>query len=145
MTHVAYKGGNPAQLDLMAGNVDMMITQPNSKDLVTTGKMRALAVSSTQRSSFYPELPTVDEAGVQGLPVGRLVRPGRPEGHADRSGEEDRRRGGARRARPRARSGGGSSRAATWSASTPAEFAEFILAERKRYETIVRDAGMTVE
>src|SRR5688572_23330202 len=36
MTHVAYKGGNPAQVDLMAGNVDMMITQPNSKDLVTT-------------------------------------------------------------------------------------------------------------
>ena len=66
MTHVAYKGGNPAQLDLMAGNVDMMITQPNSKDLVSTGKMRALAVSSTRRSSFYPELPTVDEAGVTG-------------------------------------------------------------------------------
>ena len=66
MTHVAYKGGNPAQLDLMAGNVDMMIIQPNSKDLVTSGKMRALAVSSTRRSSFYPELPTVDEAGVKG-------------------------------------------------------------------------------
>ena len=66
MTHVAYKGGNPAQLDLMAGNVDMMITQPNSKDLITTGKMRPLAVSSAKRSSFYPELPTVDEAGVSG-------------------------------------------------------------------------------
>src|SRR5262249_19091670 len=66
LTHVAYKGGNPAQLDLMAGNVDMMITQPNSKDLITTGKMRALAVSSPKRSVFYPELPTVDEAGVKG-------------------------------------------------------------------------------
>ena len=66
MTHVAYKGGNPAQLDLMAGNVDMMITQPNSKDLITSGKMRALAVSSAKRSSFYPDLPTVDEAGVPG-------------------------------------------------------------------------------
>ena len=31
MTHVAYKGGNPALLDLMAGNVDMMITQPTSQ------------------------------------------------------------------------------------------------------------------
>ena len=66
MTHVAYKGGNPAQLDLMAGNVDMMITQPNSRDLITSGKMRALAVSSAGRSSFYPELPTVAEAGVPG-------------------------------------------------------------------------------
>ena len=66
MTHVAYKGGNPAQLDLMAGNVDMMITQPNSKDLVTSGKMRALAVSSTKRSSFYPECRRSIEAGVPG-------------------------------------------------------------------------------
>ena len=66
MTHVAYKGGNPAQLDLMAGNVDMMITQPNSKDLVTTGKLRALAVSSPQRSAYYPDVPTVAEAGVPG-------------------------------------------------------------------------------
>jgi tripartite-type tricarboxylate transporter receptor subunit TctC len=75
----------------MAGNVDMMITQPNSKDLVTTGKMRALAVSSLKRSSFYPELPTVDEAGVKG-PVGRLVRTGRTQGDTARPGEEDRRR-----------------------------------------------------
>ena len=66
LTHVAYKGGNPAQLDLMAGNVNMMITQPNSKDLITTGKMRALAVSSAKRSQYYPELPTVAEAGVPG-------------------------------------------------------------------------------
>ena len=43
LTHVAYKGGNPAQLDLMAGNVQMMITQPNSKDLTTTGKMQITA------------------------------------------------------------------------------------------------------
>jgi tripartite-type tricarboxylate transporter receptor subunit TctC len=81
MTHVAYKGGNPAQLDLMAGNVDMMITQPNSRDLITTGKMRALAVSSARRSAFYPELPTVAEAGVPGY-QSVLVRPGRAQGHA---------------------------------------------------------------
>src|SRR5207342_1040701 len=42
------------------------ITQPNSRDLITAGKMRALAVSSARRSSFYPELPTVAEAGVPG-------------------------------------------------------------------------------
>ena len=66
MTHVAYKGGNPAQLDLMAGNLDMMIIQPNSKELVTSGKLRALAVSSPQRSPDYPDVPTVAEAGVPG-------------------------------------------------------------------------------
>ncbi len=59
MTHVAYKGGNPAQLDLMAGNLDMVIIQPNAKEVVTYGKLRALAVSSTQRSPDYPDVPTV--------------------------------------------------------------------------------------
>jgi tripartite-type tricarboxylate transporter receptor subunit TctC len=66
LTHVAYKGGNPAQLDLMAGNLDMMIIQPNAKEVVTSGKLRALAVSSPQRSPDYPDVPTVAEAGLPG-------------------------------------------------------------------------------
>lgn len=44
----------------------MMITQPNSRDLIAMGKMRALAVSSLKRNSFYAELATVDGAGVKG-------------------------------------------------------------------------------
>src|SRR3954471_9947398 len=43
LTHVAYKGGNPAQLDLMAGNLDLVIIQPNAREVVTSGKLRALA------------------------------------------------------------------------------------------------------
>jgi len=66
MTHVAYKGGNPALQDLMAGNVDMMIIQPTSPSQVTSGQVRALAVSSKTRSASYRDVPTVDEAGVPG-------------------------------------------------------------------------------
>lgn len=66
MTHVAYKGGNPAQHDLMAGNLDLVIIQPNAREVVTSGKLRALAVSSAQRSPDYPDVPTVAEAGVPG-------------------------------------------------------------------------------
>ena len=144
MTHVAYKGGNPAQLDLMAGNVDMMITQPNSKDLVTTGKMRALAVSSVKRSAFYPELPTVDEAGVKGYQsvawYGLVGPKDMPTDLVKKIADEAVRAAATEGTRSIVAQQGGD-----MVASTPAAFAEFILAERKRYETIVREAGMTVE
>jgi tripartite-type tricarboxylate transporter receptor subunit TctC len=144
MTHVAYKGGNPAQLDLMAGNVDMMITQPNSKDLLTTGKMRALAVSSTRRSSFYPDLPTVDEAGVKGYQsvawYGLVGPKDMPPELVKKIADEAVRAAATEGAKTVVAQQGGD-----MVASTPAAFAEFILAERKRYETIVREAGMTVE
>lgn len=144
MTHVAYKGGNPAQLDLMAGNVDVMITQPNSKDLITTGKMRALAVSSLKRSSFYPELPTVDEAGVKGYQsvawYGLIGPKDMPSDLVKKIADEAVRAAATEGAKTVVAQQGGD-----MVASSPAAFAEFILAERKRYETIVRDAGMTVE
>ena len=144
MTHVAYKGGNPAQLDLMAGNVDMMITQPNSRDLVTSGKMRALAVSSARRSSFYPELPTVAEAGVPGYQsvawYGLVGPKGMPADLVKKIADEAQRAAATEGARSVVAQQGGD-----MVASTPAEFASFIEAERGRYATIVRDAGMTVD
>lgn len=144
MTHVAYKGGNPAQLDLMAGNVDMMITQPNSKDLITTGKMRPLAVSSAKRSSFYPELPTVDEAGVPGYQsvawYGLIGPKGMSSELVKKIAGEAVRAAATEGARSVVAQQGGD-----MVASTPPEFAAFIEAERTRYEAIVRDAGMTVE
>jgi tripartite-type tricarboxylate transporter receptor subunit TctC len=144
MTHVAYKGGNPAQLDLMAGNVDMMITQPNSKDLITTGKMRPLAVSSAQRSSFYPELPTVDEAGVPGYQsvawYGLIGPKALSSELVKKIANEAVRAAATEGAKSVVAEQGGD-----MVASTPSEFAAFIVAERTRYEAIVRDAGMTVD
>ena len=144
MTHVAYKGGNPAQLDLMAGNVDLMITQPNSRELVTTGKMRALAVSSAKRSAFYPELPTVDEAGVPGYQsvawYGLVGPKGMPADLLAKIADEMRRAAGTDSVKSIVAQQGGDI-----AASTPADFAAFIGAERQRYAGIVRDAGMMVE
>lgn len=144
MTHVAYKGGNPAQLDLMAGNVDLMVTQPNSKDLVETGRMRALAVSSIRRSSFYPDLPTVDEAGVRGYQsvawYGLVGPKDMPPDLVKKIADEAVRAATGDSARTIVAQQGGDV-----VAGTPAAFAEFIAAERRRYETIVREAGMTVE
>jgi tripartite-type tricarboxylate transporter receptor subunit TctC len=144
MTHVAYKGGNPAQLDLMAGNLDLVIMQPNSRDIVTSGKLRALAVSSPQRSPDYPDVPTVAEAGVPGYQsvawYGLVGPKNMPDALVKKLSEETIRAVAAPGVRAVISTQGGVA-----VGGTPAEFDDFITAERKRYETIVRVAGMTVE
>ena len=60
MVHVPYRGGAPALTDLMGGQVHVMFDNiPTSAELVRTGKLRGLAVTSTERSEVLPDLPTV--------------------------------------------------------------------------------------
>lgn len=63
MTTVHYKGGGPAYVDLMGGQVDAMFTSPNpTLSYARAGKLRALALTGANRSPAAPELPTVAEA-----------------------------------------------------------------------------------
>jgi putative tricarboxylic transport membrane protein len=67
LLHVPYKGNAQALVDIIAGQVMMMYDQVStSAPHVKAGKLRALAVTSSTRSHLFPELPTVDEAGVKG-------------------------------------------------------------------------------
>jgi len=67
MTHVPYKGSGLSMIDLMSGRVQVAITNMlTAAPLVRSGKIRALAVTSPQRTQAMPELPTVDEAGIRG-------------------------------------------------------------------------------
>ena len=67
MVHVGYKSGGPAITDVMGGQVDFMFsTIAASYPLVSSGKLRALAVSSPQRSPRLPEVPTIAETVVPG-------------------------------------------------------------------------------
>jgi tripartite-type tricarboxylate transporter receptor subunit TctC len=67
MTHVPYRSGSLAVIDLVAGHVPMMIdTMASVMPQVTAGKLRALGVSSLQRAAAAPNLPTIAEAGVPG-------------------------------------------------------------------------------
>jgi tripartite-type tricarboxylate transporter receptor subunit TctC len=67
IVHVPYKGLGPALTDLMGGRVQFIIsTVASALPQVKSGKLRPLAVTSAQRSSFFPELPTMSEAGVPG-------------------------------------------------------------------------------
>lgn len=68
MTHVPYKGSSPALTDLMGGQVQLMFDNlPSSLSFIKAGKLRALAVTSSQRSATLPELPTLAESGLPGF------------------------------------------------------------------------------
>lgn len=68
--NIPYKGSSQAVTDLLAGNVSFMFDSiPSSLPLITSGKVRALAVASTQRMPALAQLPTVAEAGVPGYDV----------------------------------------------------------------------------
>jgi len=67
MLHVPYKGNAQALVDIIAGQIMMMYDQVStSHPHVKAGKLKALAVTSSTRSNLFPELPTIDEAGVKG-------------------------------------------------------------------------------
>lgn len=65
ITHVPYKGGGPAMIDLVAGQISMMIEpMPSALPQMHAGKVRALAVTTSRRSGVLPDLPTVAETGI---------------------------------------------------------------------------------
>lgn len=64
MVHVPYKGGGPAVVDLLAGNVGIMFANPTSTvPHVKSGRLRALGVLGTKRSETLPDVPTAVESG----------------------------------------------------------------------------------
>jgi tripartite-type tricarboxylate transporter receptor subunit TctC len=68
ITHVPYKGGGPAMVDLLGGNIQLIFaTTASAAAHIKSGRIRALAVTTAKRSTLMPELPTVAEAGVAGF------------------------------------------------------------------------------
>lgn len=70
MQHVPYKGGAPAMIDLLAGNLQLIFaTVSTGVTHMKSGKVRTIAITSATRSELYPDLPTVAESGVPGFAV----------------------------------------------------------------------------
>src|SRR5688500_11351570 len=67
LLHVPYKGGGPATVDLVAGQVQLLFSDMAPfVPYVKTGRLRILAASTAQRSKLFPEYPTIAESGVPG-------------------------------------------------------------------------------
>lgn len=70
VVHVPYKGGGPALVDVVGGQVDAMFaTLPSAINLIRSGRLRALAVTRDRRSAALPDVPTTAEAGAPGVVV----------------------------------------------------------------------------
>jgi tripartite-type tricarboxylate transporter receptor subunit TctC len=70
MQHIPYRGGGPAVTDVMGGQVPLLwVSIPAAAQFVKAGKLKALAVSTTKRSSAFPDVPTMQEAGVADFEV----------------------------------------------------------------------------
>ena len=101
LTHVPYKGTGPAVTDLLGGHIAMMFVPiPAAHGNVTSGMLRALGVTSAQRSRLLPDVPTVAETGLPGFEVvqrSALAGAGRHAAPHHRAAEQ----GAQRRARHR--------------------------------------------
>ena len=70
INHVAYKGGTPAMIDVISGQIQMLFsTLLQANPHIKAGKLRVLAVTTLKRSAVAPELPTMNESGVPGYDV----------------------------------------------------------------------------
>jgi tripartite-type tricarboxylate transporter receptor subunit TctC len=69
MTHVPYRGDAPALADTIAGRVDLQIAGSGMLEQIRSGQVRGLAVTTAKRSKLAPELPTVADAGVRDFDV----------------------------------------------------------------------------
>jgi tripartite-type tricarboxylate transporter receptor subunit TctC len=93
IVHVPYKGGGPAMVDLLSGNINLIIaTAASAVPHIKSGKIKAIAVSTAKRSGLVPDLPTISEAGLKGFEAnnwyGILVPAGTPRPIIDRLNKE---------------------------------------------------------
>ena len=145
LLHVPYKGGGQLMNDLVAGQVSMSFFQiPGAVQHVKSGRLRALAISTSKRSSLMPELPTIAEAGVPGYEAiawsGVVVAARTPRPIIERLNAELTRALEAPEIRRRFTELG--AEAAT---GTPGAFGDYIRAERKKWSTLVRSAKISGE
>lgn len=93
IVHVAYKGGGPAMIDLVAGNINLIFaTAASAVPHMKSGRIKALAVTTAKRSGLVPDLPTVAETGLKDFEAnnwyGILAPAGTPRPIIDRLNKE---------------------------------------------------------
>jgi len=143
LTHVPYKGDNPAASDIMAGHVSMgMLTPVIMVQQVKAGRLRALAVSSQGRFAPLPEVPTVAEQGFPGFSAESwhavVVRAGTPREVVQRLNTEIvRMLRDASDLRAALEAAGG-----TVVGSTPEQFGDYLRAELAKWRKVMKAAGI---
>ncbi|MCJ0764732.1 Bug family tripartite tricarboxylate transporter substrate binding protein [Variovorax terrae] len=148
LVHFPYRGSGPALLDMVAGNMDVMFDNlPSSMQQIKSGRLKALAVTSAQRSAALPDVPTVEEAGGPALKgfeasswFGLLAPAGTPPEIVSRIQHEVARSLGTPAMKEKLLAQG-----AIPSGNTPQEFARLIDSEHRKWAQVVKASGARVD
>ena len=148
MVHFPYRGSNPALLDMIGGSMDVMFDNlPSSLPHIKSGKLKALAVTSSQRSGALPDVPTVEEVGGPALKgfeasswFGLLAPAGTPADVVNRIQQEVAKALATPAVKEKLLAQG-----AIPGGNTPADFAKFIDAEHTKWARVVKASGAKVD
>jgi tripartite-type tricarboxylate transporter receptor subunit TctC len=145
MNHVPYKGGGPAVVALLGGEVSVgFATTPSVIQHVKSSRLRGLAVTTAKRSPSTPDLPTVSEAGVNGYEAGTwyglLAPSGTPKEVVSRLHAESMKYLGSPDVKQRLDNAGFEA-----IGTTPEQFGAYIRTETEKWGKVVRAAGVRVE
>ena len=145
MTHVPYKGGGQAVIDVVAGQIPLVIIgMTAATPHVRSGRLRAIATTGAKRSFAFPDVPTIAEQGFPGFAAdawyGLLTTAGTPKPIVDKLNAEVVRIMQTPEAKERMANVG-----FEIVGSTPAEFAKLIREEIPRWTKIVREGGIRAE
>jgi tripartite-type tricarboxylate transporter receptor subunit TctC len=142
IVHIPYKGGSAAVPDLVSGRVSMMLeTMPNALPLARSGQMRAIGVTTKERSALAPDIPSLAESGLPDLDIsawtGLFVPSGTPRAIVKRLNAETLRIAGEQDYVARIRSMG-----TDVSSSSPEAFGKFVGDDVSRWTAVIRHAGI---
>ena len=146
MLHFPYRGSSPALLDMLAGNMDVMFDNlPSSMPHIKSGKLKALAVTSSQRSAALPDVPTIEEAAkLKGFEAsswfGLLAPAGTPNDVVLRIQQETAKALNTPAIKEKMLAQG-----AIPSGNTPQEFAKLIDSEIRKWAQVVKASGAKVD
>jgi tripartite-type tricarboxylate transporter receptor subunit TctC len=145
LTTVPYKGAAPAITDLLGGQIQVMFTTvASAASLIAAGQLRALAVTSAERSPAFPEFPNVAEAGVPGYAAESwygLYAPAKtPAEIIDRLNKS-----AAKAVQSEAFKRLGVNEGLVMAASPPAELDRYVRGEEERWRKVIHDANIRIE
>lgn len=145
MVHIPYKGAAPAKLELMSGEIQVMFDNlASATPQIRAGQLKALAVTTPERAEAQPDLPTVAESGVPGFDINTWFGIFAPAGMAAPVKEKLYQAAVAALKSP-ATVAMLDKMGARPAPMDPKAFTEFIHAEQRKYEVIVRESGATVD
>ena len=145
IVHIPYKGAAPALTDLVAGRVQLSFqTLTSAGRIVQSGKLKALAVTSTKRSALFPDIPTATESGLDGFEVsawyGMLVPVNTPRPVIDKIN-----RATVEALKNKEIAERLSQQGAEPVGSTPEAFGKFMRSETEKWAKVVKISGMKAE